>query len=175
MKAAAGYPHPDLADNARTVRLLLGGARGERERDEAIEWGRQREARLPLLSRLVGLLEERGIIGESMGHMARQFAINNCAAIAARHGLDMGYTYRDSMFGPFSALLGLDLHAARPVRPAAASGLFGSDAAESAFLADISGKAPRRARQDGAPCAPAGPPNLGIGPPALRAVSPADF
>lgn len=140
--AAAGYPHPDLADNARTVRLLLGRAKSEKDRDEVVEWGREREARLPLLSRLVGLLEERGVIGEFMSHMTRQFAVNHCAVIATRHGLDMGYRYRDSKFGPLAALLSLDLHAVRPERPAAPTGLFGSDVAEAAFLAEVSGKTP---------------------------------
>lgn len=142
MMVAVGYPHPDLSDNARTVRLLLGRAKSEKDRDEVIAWGRQREVRLPLLSRLVGLLEERGVIGGTMSHMTRQFAINHCAAIATRHGLDMGYRYRDSKFGPLAALLSLDLHAVRPERPAVPTVLFENDAAEEAFLAEVSGKTP---------------------------------
>lgn len=140
MKAAVGYPDPDLADNARTVEFLLEKAASEEDREKIVKWGKEREARLPELSRLVGLLEERGVIDGSTGHMERKFAINHCAAIATRHGLDMGYRYRDSMAGPISAQLNVDLHAVRPTRPAAGRGPFGSGAAEAAFLAAVSGK-----------------------------------
>jgi len=54
----------------------------------------------------------------------------------------MGYSYRDSMFGPLATQLTVDLHAVSPVRPAAPSGLFGDDAAEAAFLAEVGGRGP---------------------------------
>lgn len=149
MAAQDPYPYPFLADNAKSVELLLKEAKSEEDRAKAIRWGKDREARIKRLARFVGILEEHDVINDGMEARLRDFVIQHCVAIATRHGFDMGYKYRDSESGPLAGLLGIDLHAVRPVRAGEKPEPFGEDATRSAFLTEVVGE-PRGARQDGA-------------------------
>lgn len=142
MAAQDTYPYPFLADNAKSVELLLKEAKSEEDRAKAIQWGKDREARLDRLARLVGILEEHGVVNDEMESDLRDFVIQHCVAIATRHGFDMGYKYHDSESGPLAGLLGIDLHAARPARAGEKPEPFGDGAARSAFLAEVVGKGP---------------------------------
>jgi len=134
-------PAPELADHGATMSMLreqAGGDAGALE--EVEEWGRRREERLGVLHRFAALLGRGGVIGGGMDRVERDFAIEQCFAIATRHGMDMmDYEYNDSDTGPISALMGIDLHAVElgdqdPGR------LFPDAASERAFLAEVSGR-----------------------------------
>ncbi|MDD9808443.1 MAG: hypothetical protein OXU25_01240 [Thaumarchaeota archaeon] len=140
--AKVQYPYPFLADNAKTVEFMLKDAKGEEDMAWILQWGRDRAARTERLARFVGILEERGLINSGMEDRLRHFVIQHCAAIAARHGFDMGYSYHDSESGPLAGLMSIDLHAVRPARAGEKPEPFADDAARSAFLAEVVGKSP---------------------------------
>jgi len=133
---------PFLTDNGTTVEFMLKNAKDEAARARILQWGRDRAARLERLARFVGILEEHGIVNGGMGEHERDFVIQHCVAIAARHGFDMGYSYHDSAFGPLAGLMSIDLHAVRPARAGEKPEPFGDEGARSAFLAEVKGKSP---------------------------------
>ena len=142
MASEVSYPYPLFADNAKTVEFMLERAKSEEDRAKARQWGRDRAARIERLARFAGILEESGVTSGEMGGRRRDFVIQHCAAIATRHGFDMGYSYHDGVFGPLAGLLGMDLHAVRPARAGEKPEPFADDAARSAFLAEVKGKSP---------------------------------
>ncbi len=142
--ARVTYPDRTLADNDATMELLRKHSGGTvDELEEIALWGAARKARIDTLCRLAGLVDGVGVFGRGEGRMSRiamTFTIHPCVAIASKHGLDMGYTFNDNEYGPFSPDLSVDLHAVEPVRVDTPTGIFPSDGAESAFLEDIGEK-----------------------------------
>ena len=138
------YPDKTLSNNEATMELLIRHSGGTREElEEIARWGRERKERIGILRRLAGLLDQKGVFRsgkEKMDSLEAAFTIHHCVAIASKHGLDMKYEFNDNEYGPFSPDLHLDLHAVTPVPVNIPTGLFPSDADESAFLEAIEGK-----------------------------------
>lgn len=134
-------PAPELADHGTTMVMLRKGAGGDKNAlAEVEEWGRRREARLPVLRRFVALLARHGVVDASTHRFTRDFVVKQCFAIATGHGLGMmDYVYRDSESGPLASLMSIDLHAVE-ISDMGTGGLFPDAASELAFLAEIKGK-----------------------------------
>ncbi len=138
------YPDETLADNDKTVELLIQKSGGTQEELAKIKkWGKDRKARIDILCKLAGLLKEKGVFRSGKGQMSRIescFAIQHCVAIATKHGLEMEYKFNDNEYGPFSPDLSIDLHAVEPVDVNTPTGVFPNKKAELQFLEDIEGK-----------------------------------
>ncbi len=135
-------PEPTLADHGATMAMLRERADGdEKALTEIEEWGRRRERRLPVLRRFVALLGRHGLLSPGTGRVERDFIVEQCFAIATKHGLGMmDYRYRDSQSGPLAALMLTDLHAVELDADAPTAGLFPDAASERAFLGEVGGK-----------------------------------
>ncbi|RNJ73454.1 MAG: hypothetical protein EB824_02460 [Thaumarchaeota archaeon S15] len=134
-------PAPELADHDVTMAMLRKRAGEDPDAlAEVEEWGRRRVGRLAVLRRFAALLGRGGILGGEADRVTRDFVIEQCFAIATRHGLDMmDYEYDDSDTGPISTLMGIDLHAVELDGTETASP-FPDEASERAFLAEVAGK-----------------------------------
>ena len=138
------FPDPVLADNQKTVELLIKSADGDMARiSEINEWGVARQNRIDMLCRFAGLLEKHGIIGGDgkMSKIMTDFVTTQCFAIATRHGLDgMEYEFNDSESGPLSSDLNIDLQAVEPTPVVSPTGLFDAPENELRFLDAVRGK-----------------------------------
>lgn len=131
-------PAPELADHDVTMAMLRERAGDDPDAlAEVEEWGQRRVRRLEVL-RGFAALRRSGVMSGELDRVDRDFVVEQCFAIATRHGLDiMDYEYNDSDTGPISSLMGVDLHAVRLDCTGDTDGLFPDASSESAFLEEV--------------------------------------
>ncbi len=146
MSATTVRHNPMLADNEKTMEFAKGFAGEDKKKIAEIEeWGKRRQRRIDRLCHFVGLLEQNGILredGKELLGVVREFAIEQCFAIATAHNLDdMEYQFNDSQSGPLCAALDLDLAAVKAEKPFTSP--FANPEDEKRFLETVRGKSTR--------------------------------